>query len=251
MDYGATGEEYVNEYLAHYGVKGQSYGKHKFGKWQKHAVYAKGREDPNKKIEQTPSEKKSAFQKWREAHARRKKIRAMKTQKDKVLKEREAKKAAQEKEEAELKKVRETSDPVLAYQYRDKLTTQEINAIIDRASKVETLRSIADKEEQRRKGKSFVEKVSDVNKKVDAVYKLANSPAGKELQKAIAKKLGFTPPSSFMDRIDKTISIQDIWKNRDKMTTKDYEAAVKRLTNAAKLQQLYKEWLDEERKKKK
>lgn len=251
MNYGATGEAFVNDYLEHYGVKGQEYGKHKRGKWQKHAVYAQGREDPNKGVEQSPSEKKSAFQKWREGHARRKKLRAMKARSAKLLKEREGKEAAKKREAEDLKKVRESNDPVLAYKYRDKLTTAELDAIINRAEKVSRLRSIAAKEEQIKKGKSFVEKMTDVNTKVNEVYKFANSPAGKELTKFVAKQLGFKPPTSFMDRIDKTTSISDIWKNRDKMTTKDYEAAVKRLKNAKMLEDMYEEWLKEQEKNKK
>lgn len=35
--------------LMHHGVKGQKKGEHRFGKWQKHALYAHGQPDPNAK----------------------------------------------------------------------------------------------------------------------------------------------------------------------------------------------------------
>ena len=42
---------YEDDSLEHYGRKGQSWREHKYGEWQKHARYAMGREDPNKKPE--------------------------------------------------------------------------------------------------------------------------------------------------------------------------------------------------------
>lgn len=247
----SVGRKRTEEFVEHYNVKGSKWHTHKFGKWQKHAVYAHGRDDPNKK----DSEKKPSFEKFRDSMEKKRKVKAAKkkvkeTVQKRKAEEEERKKAAQEeklREEAKEKAIK-TSDPILAYKNREAFTSQELQSLINRVNQENTLRDLASKEQQRRKGKDFVTKVTDVSKKVNQLYDIYNSKAGKAITKEVAKALGFTPKKSFIEKLTKSSDIEFIWKNYDKLTSKQVAEVIGRINNRNKLKSMYEEYLKEQKK---
>lgn len=124
-------EEYRKS-LEHSGVKNMSWREHKFGKWQKHAKYAHGMDDPNKDDSKTT---KSAANKAKA----RKEAAAVKEKKKQAAAKEKAKKqeaAAKEKAEKEAAKVEERRKKILAsptklYKHRKEFTYDEIKKAMD------------------------------------------------------------------------------------------------------------------------
>lgn len=126
-----------------------------------------------------------------------------------------------EEETTEQKRARllKSSNAQELYDNRHLLSTNEINERLNRIDTEQRLARVA--ASTKKTGMDYVNKAISVYKKVDEAYStVANSAVGKTL----AKKLGIEVGSS-----KKEFDLNKVWKNRNKMSTKDLQDAVSRV----------------------
>ena len=119
----------TGEGFEHSGVKGMSWHEHKFGKWQKQAVYANGQPDPNAKRKTKENGKPQIKTKYVApksmvvSNKKSSDTDEEKPKEEKKLSRREQKKADREK----VRRDRILSDPGLLYKHRKEFTKEEID----------------------------------------------------------------------------------------------------------------------------
>lgn len=147
----------------------------------------------------------------------------------------ENEKAQQETETKEQKRARllKSSNAQELYENRHLLTTNEIN---ERLTRIDTEKRLgAEAEKSRQTFTKKVNKLVEVGKTLNSVYELTNTPLGKAIKSAITGKKDDTDPKSF--------DLDEVWKNRDKLSTAELADAVKRL-NQQKILKGYKDEAD-------
>lgn len=120
------------ESLEHFNIKGSSWYEHKRGKWQKHAKYAHGLDDPNKDDSKTTKSAVDKAKAKKEADtAKEKKKQA--AAKEKAKKQEDANKAKAEKEAAKAEERRKKilASPTKLYKHRKEFTYDEIKKAMD------------------------------------------------------------------------------------------------------------------------
>lgn len=110
-----------------------------------------------------------------------------------------------------------STDANVVYKNRDVLTTAEINERLNRIDTEKRLKSVADA--TKKTGMQKIDSVLATAKKIDEAYKFATSSA---IGKDLAKKLGLEPAK-------KEFNLEEVWKNRNKMSTSDLQDASKRM----------------------
>lgn len=126
-----------------------------------------------------------------------------------------------EEETTEQKRARllKSSNAQELYENRHLLSTNEISERLNRIDTEQRLARVA--ASTKKTGMDYVNKAISVYKKVDEAYStVANSAVGKTL----AKKLGIEVGSS-----KKEFDLNKVWKNRNKLSTKDLQDAVSRV----------------------
>ena len=113
--------------------------------------------------------------------------------------------------------VLKSTDANVVYKNRDVLTTAEINERLNRIDTEKRLKSVADS--TKKTGMQKIDSVLATAKKVDEVYKFVTSSA---IGKALVNKLGLEPAK-------KEFNLEEVWKNRNKMSTSDLQDASKRM----------------------
>lgn len=147
----------------------------------------------------------------------------------------ENEKAQQETETKEQKRARllKSSNAQELYENRHLLTTNEIN---ERLTRIDTEKRLgAEAEKSRQTFSKKVNKLVEVGKTLNSVYELTNTPLGKAIKSAITGKKDDNDPKSF--------DLDEVWKNRDKLSTAELADAVKRL-NQQKILKGYKDEAD-------
>lgn len=110
------------------------------------------------------------------------------------------------------------------YKNRDVLSTAEIRERLDRINVENQLRSVA--ESTKKSGIEKINEIVDKFKKVDSVYStVSNSAIGKK----ILKDLGLEAPT-------KEFNLDNIWKNRNKLSTKDIKDVSERISAEQKIE---------------
>lgn len=151
---------------------------HKFGKWQKQAVYANGQEDPNKK--------KSKLSELSEKYQRKKKI----NQQKKAIKS--SKKSQSEQEEKKptrdevLKTVQKKGSAKYAYKYKSELTDNDIANVVKRLENEQKLSKLAQSESVDY-GKRIVNNLVALGKTGNDLYAVYTSPLGQRIR----EQMGF------------------------------------------------------------
>lgn len=120
------------ESLEHFNVKGSSWYEHKRGKWQKHAKYAHGLDDPNKDDSKTTKSAVDKVKAKKEAAAAKEKKKQA-AAKEKAKKQEAADKAKAEKEAAKAEERRKKilASPTKLYKHRKEFTYDEIKKAMD------------------------------------------------------------------------------------------------------------------------
>ena len=120
------------ESLEHFNVKGSSWYEHKRGKWQKHAKYAHGMDDPNKDDSKTTKSAADKAKAKKEAAAAKEKKKQA-AAKEKAKKQEDANKAKAEKEAAKAEERRKKilASPTKFYKHRKEFTYDEIKKAMD------------------------------------------------------------------------------------------------------------------------
>ena len=110
------------------------------------------------------------------------------------------------------------------YKNRDILSTNEIRERLDRINVENQLRSVA--ESTKKSGIDKINEIADKFKKVDSIYStVSNSTIGKK----ILKDLGLEAPT-------KEFNLDNVWKNRNKLSTKDIKDVSERISAEQKIE---------------
>lgn len=110
------------------------------------------------------------------------------------------------------------------YKNRDVLSTAEIRERLDRINVENQLRSVA--ESTKKSGIDKINEIADKLKKVDSIYStVSNSTIGKK----ILKDLGLEAPT-------KEFNLDNVWKNRNKLSTKDIKDVSERISAEQKIE---------------
>ena len=148
----------------------------------------------------------------------------------------ESEKNTEETVEERRKRILNSTDAKEIYKNRDILSTAEIN---ERINRIDTEAKLASRivEESKKTGADYVNNklqsttttlnnALSLYKKVDETYStVSNSAIGKTL----AKKLGLEPPK-------KEFNLNEFWKNRNKMSTKEIQETAQRLASEKRIE---------------
>lgn len=148
----------------------------------------------------------------------------------------ESEKNTEETVEERRKRILNSTDAKEIYKNRDILSTAEIN---ERINRIDTEAKLASRivEESKKTGVDYVNNklqsttttlnnALSLYKKVDETYStVSNSAIGKTL----AKKLGLEPPK-------KEFNLNEFWKNRNKMSTKEIQETAQRLASEKRIE---------------
>lgn len=171
--------------LEHFNVKGSSWYQHKRGRWQKHAKYAHGMDDPNKdnsKATKSDSSKKKTFRERQEETAKQKA--KDKDAKEKAKAEKKASEAKAKAEKDAAKKEKERKDilknPTKLYKHRDEFTYDEIKEAIKRFDWEKQLYNHS--KERLKQGSDYIQSALDYTNKAINLYnaaaRIVNSVSG-------------------------------------------------------------------------
>lgn len=142
--------------------------------------------------------------------------------------ENEQAKKKQEQETVEQRRARllKSSNAQELYENRHLLSTSEIN---ERLTRIDTERRLGN--EAAKSKQTFakkVDKVLEVGKKINEVYEFTQTPIMKALKAKLAGEEVKVEPEAF--------DINKVWKNKDKLSTKELENAANRLKQEAVIQ---------------
>lgn len=130
----------------------------------------------------------------------------------------------QESDEERRERVLKSSNASEIYKNRDVLTTAEIQDRINRIHKERELASLA--ESTKKTGMDYVNSALAWGKKIDEAYKFIDES---HIGKAVKKQLGIDTSD------DKKFDLGKVYKNIDKLSSKEIKDAAERITNAKRI----------------
>lgn len=214
--------------LQHWGIKGMKWGvrryqnkdgsltpagEKRYNQEMEKVEKQKAKLVEKQRIQQNKQETKAKYQKLKDEKA------ALKAQK-KALKD-----GPEETDEQKRERLLKSTDAKEIYENKHLLT---YNELMERANRLDVEARIKGKivEEKSKTGLEYMDnaanaigKATNLYKKVDDAYKTVTESA---IGKVVAKQLGIEPPK-------KEFSLTDVWKNRNKLTTKELQDASQRV----------------------
>lgn len=217
-----------NNELYHWGIKGQKWGIRRFQN-------SDGSLTPDGRTRYGSGDGKSGSGTSTKGSTKKKVSRKVRKQREKALEKARQAKAEKREQEKTLEEKRahllKSTDAKELYENRHLLTTAELNDRINRIDMEARLNSKIVIEQKQTgldyvnskmsKASSTINNATNFFKSVDNAYSsVTNSAIGKTL----AKKLGLEPPKQQFDAAA-------LWKNRNKLTNKEFQDYVQRLSN--------------------